>query len=125
MPRTRAAQRSQASPEDSDAASQTTVSATPSATKRAPLGEVSGNQEEVPVAVDEPEVILKANKGAGKGKKGKSSKQSKKAVQDANNDEPGKVLPDERRSEMSPAVDDACQDLLSDRTQGQIGDVLC
>ncbi|KAL8916965.1 MAG: hypothetical protein Q9172_006031 [Xanthocarpia lactea] len=117
MPRTRAAQRSQASPEDSDGASQTTVSATPSATKRAPLGQISGNREEVPLAVDEPEVILKANKGAGKGKKGKSSKQSKKAVQDANNDEPGKVLPDERRSEMSPAVDDACQDLLSDRTQ--------
>ncbi|KAL8734368.1 MAG: hypothetical protein Q9166_001566, partial [cf. Caloplaca sp. 2 TL-2023] len=117
MPRTRAALRSQASPEDSDIAATTPLPASPPVTRRIPLGEITGNQEEVTVAVDNPEEILKANKGAGKGKKGKGSKKTKKDVLNDNDDEPGKVLPDENESETSSAVEDACQDLLKEHPQ--------
>lgn len=114
MPSTRAALRSQAPSEDSN-----TVDTTPPpALERAPLREITGNQEEVPVAVDDPEEILKANKGTGKGKKSKGSKKSKKDVGNTHDEESGKVLPDENRSETSSAVDGACQDLLRDQTRG-------
>ncbi|KAL9035330.1 MAG: hypothetical protein Q9180_004920 [Flavoplaca navasiana] len=113
MPSTRAALRSQAPSEDSS----TVAPTPPPATKRSPLREITGNQEEVPIAVDDPEEILKGNKGTGKGKKSKSSKKSKKDVESTNDEESGKVLPDENRSETSSAVDGACQDLLKDQTQ--------
>lgn len=116
MPSTRSALRSQASHENPTTTSPSTTS---SASKRAPLGEITGNQEEVPIAVDNPEEILKAKRGTAKGKKSKSSKKSKKDAQNTNNEEDsGKVLPDENESETSSAVDDACQDLLRDQTQG-------
>ncbi|KAL8735268.1 MAG: hypothetical protein Q9181_002880 [Wetmoreana brouardii] len=118
MPRTRAAHRSQASPEDTQLAANTPLPATPPVTRRKPLGEISGNQEEVPVAVDNPEEILKANKGPGKGKKGKNVKRSKKEAQTAKSHGPENVLPDENESETSSAVEDACQDLLKDQPQG-------
>ncbi len=114
MPSTRAALRSQAPSEDSN----NIGTPPPPAPKRAPLGEITGNQEEVPVAVDDPEEILKANKATGKRKKSKSSKKSKKHVATPEDEESGKVLPDENRSETSSAVDGACQDLLRDQTQG-------
>ena len=114
MPSTRAALRSQATSEDSS----TVAPTPPPATKRAPLREITGNQEEVPIAVDDPEEILKGNKGTGKGKKSKSSK-SKKDAENTNDEESAKVLPDENRSETSSAVDGACQDLLRDQTQGR------
>ncbi|KAL8756399.1 MAG: hypothetical protein Q9199_002961 [Rusavskia elegans] len=114
MPSTRSALRSQASHENPT----TTSPPTSSASKRAPLGEITGNQEEVPIAVDDPEEILKANRGTAKGKKSKSSKKSKKDAQNTSNEaDSGKVLPDENESETSSAVDDACQDLLRDQTQ--------
>ncbi|KAL8851936.1 MAG: hypothetical protein Q9221_003147 [Calogaya cf. arnoldii] len=118
MPSTRAALRSQAPHENPDIAITTSPSTTPSAPKRNPLGEITGNQEDVPIAVDDPEEILTANRGTAKGKKGKSSKKSKKDAQQPNNDESGKVLPDENESETSYAVDNACQDLLKDQTPG-------
>ncbi|KAL8656521.1 MAG: hypothetical protein Q9226_002635 [Calogaya cf. arnoldii] len=118
MPSTRAALRSQAPHENPDLAITTSPSTTPSAPKRNPLGEITGNQEDVPIAVDDPEEILKANRGTAKGKKGKGSKKSRKDAQKPNNDESGKVLPDENQSETSYAVDNACQDLLKDQTPG-------
>ncbi|KAL8780405.1 MAG: hypothetical protein Q9213_006490 [Squamulea squamosa] len=115
MPRTRAALRSQALPEVPDIAATIPLPATPPIARRAPLGEVSGNQESVPVSVDNPEGILKAHKGAVKGKKGQSSKKPKYDVQ---NNKSEKVLPDENQSEASSAVEDACQDLLIEQSQG-------
>ncbi|KAL8775534.1 MAG: hypothetical protein Q9209_000030 [Squamulea sp. 1 TL-2023] len=118
MPRTRAALRSQALPDGLDIAATVPLPATPPVARRAPLGEVSGNQGSVPVPVDNPEDILKAHKGPGKGKKGQSSKKSTYEVQNVNNEGSEKVLPDENENEASSAVEDACQDLLNEQSQG-------
>lgn len=101
------------------AAAAVPLPATPPVTKRAPLGEISGNQEGLPAAVEDPEQILKANKGPGRGKKGKVTKKNKKHEEAANNAKPAGVLPDENESESSSAVDDACQDLLNHQPQGE------
>lgn len=100
------------------AAAAVPLPATPPVTKRQPLGEISGNQEELPAAVEDPEQILKANKGPGKGKKGKGSKKSKEHEEAANNEKSKDVLPDENESETSSAVEDACQDLLREQSKG-------
>ncbi|KAI4116137.1 MAG: hypothetical protein LQ345_003397 [Seirophora villosa] len=119
MPRlTRAAKRAQPAPGDSAVAAAVALPATPPSTKRMPLGEISGNQEELPTPVENPEQILKANKGPGKGKKGKSSKKSKGLDEAGNTGKSTGVLPDEVESETSSAVDDACQDLLKDGHEG-------
>lgn len=120
MPRlTRAAKRAQPAPGDSAVAAAVALPATPPSTKRMPLGEISGNQEELPTPVENPEQILKANKGPGKGKKGKSSKKSKGLDEAGNTGKSTGVLPDEVESETSSAVDDACQDLLKDGHEGK------
>lgn len=119
MPRTtRAALRSQACPEDSEIAAAVPLPATPLVIRRTPLGEISGNQEELPAAVEDPEGILKANKGPRKGKKGKTSKRSKKNDQKTDSKKSGDVLPDDNGSETSSAVEDACEDLLKEQAQG-------
>ncbi|KAL8798700.1 MAG: hypothetical protein Q9182_006451 [Xanthomendoza sp. 2 TL-2023] len=118
MPRTRAALRSQASPDEAKLAATVPLPATPPVTRRSPLGEITGNKNEVPIAVDDPEEILKVNKGTGKGKKGQNSKKSKKDAQNLNNNESREVLPDENESETSTAVEDACQDLLDEHPRG-------
>ncbi|KAL8957094.1 MAG: hypothetical protein Q9183_006149, partial [Haloplaca sp. 2 TL-2023] len=99
-------------PEDSAVAANIPLPATPPVTRRKPLGELSGNQEDPPAAIDNPEEILKANKGHGKGKKGKGQKKAKKQVQASENRASKQVIPDENESETSSAVEDACQDLL-------------
>ncbi|KAL8721498.1 MAG: hypothetical protein Q9225_001843 [Loekoesia sp. 1 TL-2023] len=118
MPRTtRAALRSQASPEASEIAATVPLPATPPVTRRTPLGEISGNQEEFPAAVEDPEGTLKANKGPRKGKKGKASKKPKKNDQKPDSKKSEDVLPDDNGSETSSAVEDACQDLLKEQAQ--------
>ncbi|KAL8908677.1 MAG: hypothetical protein Q9207_000645 [Kuettlingeria erythrocarpa] len=99
------------------AAAAVPLPATPPVTKRAPLGEISGNQEGLPVAVEDPEHILKGKKGPARGKKGKVAKRNKKHEEAANDDEYAGVLPDENESQTSSAVDDACQDLLTEQPQ--------
>ncbi|KAL8926386.1 MAG: hypothetical protein Q9208_002929 [Pyrenodesmia sp. 3 TL-2023] len=99
------------------AAAAVPLPATPPVTKRVPLGEISGNQEDFPAVVEDPEQILKANKGPGRGKKGKVTKKNKQHEEVANNAKPAGVLPDENESESSSAVDDACQDLLKHQPQ--------
>ncbi len=83
------------------AAAAVPLPATPPVTKRAPLGEISGNQEVLPAAVEDPEQILKANKGSRRGKKGKVAKRNQKHEEAANNDEHGGILPDENESETT------------------------
>ncbi|KAL8671862.1 MAG: hypothetical protein Q9168_003652 [Polycauliona sp. 1 TL-2023] len=117
MPSTRAALRSHAPIEDPNAAATMPLSNTPSTSKRAPLGEITGNQEEVPQIVADPEAILKANKNIGNGKKSKASKKTKKDVPKPDSEASGKVLPDENESDTSCAVENACQDLLNDQSQ--------
>ncbi|KAL8953744.1 MAG: hypothetical protein Q9222_000426 [Ikaeria aurantiellina] len=119
---TRAAPRTQVLQEDSRVAAAVPLPATPPVTRRTPLGEISGNQEDLPVVVDDPEEILKGNKkkGSGKGKKGKISKKTKKHDPEVKEDESQHVLPDENESETSSAVEDACQDLRDGRPQGDL-----
>ncbi|KAI4138862.1 MAG: hypothetical protein LQ341_004477 [Variospora aurantia] len=119
MPRlTRAAMRAQPSHDDSAVAAAVALPATPPVTKRTPLGEISGNQEELPTSVEDPEQILKTNKGPGKGRKGKGTKKSKGQDESGKNGKAASVLPDEIESETSSAVDDACQDLLKEQHEG-------
>ncbi|KAL8998564.1 MAG: hypothetical protein Q9169_002404 [Polycauliona sp. 2 TL-2023] len=117
MPSTRAALRSHAPHEGSDVATTMPPSSTPPASKRTPLGEITGNQEEVPIVLPDPEEVLKAKQGPSKGKKSKSSKKPKKSAQNTEDGESGKVLPDENQSDTSSAVDNACQDLLKEQPQ--------
>ncbi|KAL9026917.1 MAG: hypothetical protein Q9196_004489 [Gyalolechia fulgens] len=118
MPRvTRAALRSQASSEDSGVGAVISLPTIPPITKRMPLGEISGNQEELLAAMEHPGETLKANKGP-KGKKGKTSKNSRKDDEAVGTKQPEDVLPDDNESEISSAVEDACQDLLKEQTQG-------
>lgn len=119
MPRlTRAAMRAQPSPDDSAVAAAVALPATPPVIKRTPLGEISGNQEELPTPVEDPEQILKTNKGPGKGRKAKVTKKSKGQDESGQNGKAASVLPDEIESETSSAVDDACQDLLKEQHEG-------
>ena len=119
MPRvTRAALRSQPSPDDSVVAAAIPLPGTPPVIRRTPLGEISGNQEELPAVVDDPETLLQTNKGFRKGKNGKATKKSKKNGQGKNKKSSEDVLPDDNESETSSAVEDACQDLRKEQTQG-------
>ncbi|KAI4201912.1 MAG: hypothetical protein LQ350_002959 [Teloschistes chrysophthalmus] len=113
MPLTRA-QRVQASPDIATTAVGVPLPATPPVTRRKPLGEISGNQEDLPAPLDDPEVTLKSKKGPekGKGKKGKIGKKHKE------NHGCEEVIPDENKSEGSSAVEDACNELLNPEPQG-------
>ncbi|KAL9006760.1 MAG: hypothetical protein Q9188_000538 [Gyalolechia gomerana] len=108
--------RSQVSSENSGVGAAFSLPTTPPITKRMPLGEISGNQEELMAAVEHPEGTLKANKGP-KGKKGKTSKESEKNDEAAGTKESGDVLPDDNESEISSAVEDACQELMKEQAQ--------
>ncbi|KAL8975352.1 MAG: hypothetical protein Q9197_000430 [Variospora fuerteventurae] len=110
--------RAQPSPDDSAVAAAVALPATPPVTKRTPLGEISGNQEDLPRPVEDPEQILKTNKGPGKGRKGKGTKKPKGQDESGKNGKAASVLPDEIESETSSAVDDACQDLLKEQDEG-------
>ena len=107
-------------PEDSAVAADIPLPATPPVTRRKPLGEISGNQEEPPAAIDSPEEVSKANKGSGKGKKGKGQKKAKKQVQASEKHVSKQVIPDENESGTSSAVQDACQDLLQEKPSGTL-----
>lgn len=113
MPLTRA-QRIQASPDIAATAAGVPLPLTPPVTRRKPLGEISGNQEELLAALDDSELTLKSKKGPenGKGKKGKNGKK--------HNENHGReeVIPDENKSESSSAVEDACYELLNTEPQG-------
>ncbi|KAL8695285.1 MAG: hypothetical protein Q9218_000184 [Villophora microphyllina] len=122
MPRTRA-QRSQASPDHTAIAATVPLPATPPVTRRKPLGEISGNQEELPATLDNPEEILKAKKRHGKGKKGKSGKKARDEIQAAETLSGGEILCDENESEISSAVEDACHELMKVNPQG-IGQIV-
>lgn len=117
---TRAAMRSQASSDNSGVDATMSLSINTPTSRRMPLGEISGNQEEFPAAVEDSEAKVKANKGPGKGKKGKASKKSKKKNEAGAIQGSGDVLPDDNESEISSAVEDACQDLRKEQAQGLI-----
>ncbi|KAL9611421.1 MAG: hypothetical protein Q9167_003927 [Letrouitia subvulpina] len=108
MPRvTRAALRSQSTNEESDNTS------TP--TRRPPLGETNGNQENRSLSIANPEKVTKAlNKGIVKRKKSKALNKAKENVTPVGHQNNGDiVLKDDYESETSSAVDEACQALIS------------
>ncbi|KAL8779576.1 MAG: hypothetical protein Q9194_001367 [Teloschistes cf. exilis] len=113
MPLTRA-QRIQASPDIAATAAGVPLPLTPPVTRRKPLGEISGNQEDLLAALDDSELTLKSKKGPekGKGKKGKNGKKHKE------NHGREEVIPDQNKSESSSAVEDASYELLNTEPQG-------
>lgn len=116
---TRAAMRSQVSSDNSAVGATISFPTISLTNRRMPLGEISGNQGEFPAATENTEVTTKANKGPGKGKKGKASKKFKND-EAAGTNKSKDVLPDDNESEISSAVEDACQNLWKEQTQGRI-----
>ncbi|KAL8841879.1 MAG: hypothetical protein Q9170_000752 [Blastenia crenularia] len=111
---TRAALRSQIFQDNANGAAATPL---PTTIRQAPLGEISGNQEKLPVAVENPESVLKPNRCPGKGKKGKALKEYRKGIPARTRKQSEKVLPDGKGSETSFAVEDACQNLMKEQDQ--------
>lgn len=121
MPRvTRAALRLNAMLEDTNLAASTPLPLTPLAL-RTPLGEISGNSEEVKAMVNNLEQLVKAQKKAPpKGRRGKVQNNDKKLALNARHEESIEVIEDDNQSATSSAVDEACQDLMGEPTRGKI-----
>ncbi|KAL9043751.1 MAG: hypothetical protein Q9214_003069 [Letrouitia sp. 1 TL-2023] len=116
MPRvTRAALRSRSNNEESDNTSTAPPPASSTPTRRPPLGETSGNQENRSLMIINPEKVTKAlNKGIVKGKKSKALNKTKENVAPIGHQNNGDiVLKDDYESETSSAVNEACQALTN------------
>ncbi|KAL6715091.1 hypothetical protein ACLMJK_007352 [Lecanora helva] len=86
---------------------------------RTPLGETAGNASVIPEMIDTGEgTMTGTEKGPGKGKKGKASKNATKKKK-ANKEEPMvEVLEDDNQSQTSSAAEEASKDLI----EGSIAD---
>lgn len=118
MPRvTRAALRSNMLAEEANLAASTPLPLTPLA-QRAPLGEITGNTVEAAPAPNIYNHQSNPEKNApSKGKRGRAKK-SKKPEQKGICEEGIDVLEDDNRSATSSAVNEACQELLKEKTGG-------
>lgn len=116
MPRvTRAALRSNAALEDSDFAASVPLPSTPHK-KRDPLGEIAGNVFEDSRKGDTSSEVVKAKKkGSSRAKKGRTAKTTK-----VDGSAKKEVLEDNDRSTTSPAVEEACGDLMNDHPSGRL-----
>lgn len=120
MPRiTRAALRSHALLlEDADLAASTPLPLTPRT--RVPLGEITGNNEEITAVVVEPHESIKVEKKASvKGKKGRIAKNAQKQETCKIEDPMIEILEDGKQSPISSAVNEACQNLMQETTAGK------
>lgn len=108
MPRvTRAALRLNAMLEETSLAASTPLPPTP---LRAPLGEITGNSEDVKAMVSNLEELVKAHK---KAPKGRGKVQNERRVRPvAVRGDSIEVIEDDNQSATSSAVDEACQDLM-------------
>lgn len=120
MPRvTRAALRLNAMLEDTKLAASTPLPLTP-LPLRAPLGEITGNSEEVKAMVNNLEELVKAQKKAPpKGRRGKIQSNEKKLALHARREERVEVIEDDNQSATSSAVDEACQELMREPSGGE------
>lgn len=118
MPRvTRAALRSHALLEEAGLASSTPLPLTP--VTRVPLGEITGNKEEVKVESHELSMPRVEKKSPPKGKKGRVAKKAQKAESDKIDQGSVEVLEDDNQSVTSSAVDEACQNLMQESSGGK------
>ena len=122
MPRvTRAALRLNAMLEETNLAASTPLPSTP-VPLRAPLGEITGNSEEVKSMVSNLEELVKAQKKAPpKGKRGKVPHSERKLVSNARREEEiieVEIVEDDNQSATSSAVEEACQDLMRESSGG-------
>lgn len=116
MPRvTRAALRLNAMLEETNLAASTPLPQTP---LRAPLGEITGNSEDVKAMVNNLEELVKGHKKAPKGR-GKVQNNERKVVSDARREHTIDVIEDDNQSATSSAVDEACQDLMRESSRGK------
>ena len=118
MPRvTRAAIRMNAMLEQTNLAASTSLPPTP---LRAPLGEITGNAEEVKTMVNNLEELFKAQKKApSKGRQGKVQKTEKNIALNARREGNIEVIEDDNQSATSSAVEEACQDLMKEPSGGK------
>ena len=87
--------------------------------ERAPLGEITANQNEnTPVRYElEVDIYAKPPKKTGaKGRKAKGTKKGKK--KDIENSENNDVLEDDNQSDVSSAVEEACKELMKENNGG-------
>ena len=121
MPRvTRAALRLNAAMlEETNLAASTPLPLTP-LPHRAPLGEITGNSEDVKAMVNDLEELVKARKKAPpKAKRGKVPKNEKKLALSAKSEASVEVIEDDNQSATSSAVDEACQELMKEPSGGE------
>lgn len=120
MPRvTRAALRLNAMLEDTNLAASTPLPLTPFPL-RAPLGEITGNSEEVKAMVNDLEQLVKSQKKAPpKGRQGKVQKNERKLPHNTRSEESVEVIEDDNQSATSSAVDEACQELMKEPSGGK------
>ena len=120
MPRvTRAALRSNTMLEDeADAAASVPLPSTPRK-EREPLGEVTGNTKEDVVEEGSEMATKSKKKAAAKGKKANAAKKSKKQGPVTEEELALEVLEDDNQSATSSAVEEACEDLLKESTNGE------
>lgn len=122
MPRvTRATVRLNAMLEETNLAASTPLPLTPFVhTLRPPLGEITGNSEDVKAMVSNLEELVKAQKKAPpkEGRRGNVQNNEKK-VPVARRQESIEVIEDDNQSATSSAVDEACQDLMRESSGGK------
>ena len=120
MPRvTRAALRLNARSEETDLAASTPLPLTP-LTHRAPLGEITGNSEEVQAMIIDIEPIVKVpKKASSEGRPRKIPKKEKTSALMVKSEESVEVIEDDNQSATSSAVDEACQELMKEPTGGK------
>lgn len=102
-------------------AAETPLPSTPTTTtNRPPLGEIAQNVNADAMIAENLEVILKPTKKVtAKSKKTKGPKKGRKKV-DADKENTAEVLEDDCQSATSSAVEEACEDLMSEHSGGTI-----
>ena len=90
---------------------------------RVPLGEVQGNAgTHSEVSSTSEEQAAPTKKAIGRGKKGNNAKKANKQEKDKAEELCAEVLEDASRSVHSSAAEEACQDLLSEGSEGILND---
>ena len=114
MPRvTRAALRTKELQEESEVATATPLTPTPTK-KRVPLGEISENIATESQAAEVEEKMAPAKKGSGRGRKANAAKKGPKQKKVKETETEVEILEDDNESATSSAVEEACQDLLKE-----------
>jgi hypothetical protein len=87
---------------------------------RAPLGEITGNSEEVKTMINDLEQLVHEQKKAPpKERRGKAQRKTKKFAPNTRNEASVEVVEDDNQSATSSAVEEACQELMKEASGGK------